>query len=211
MARWVAFLVSGGSLGFLSCVRWLSEVARWAAFVATVVSAPKCQVYNVIEDYMAATGMCTPPIPQTWLRDSYILLRTTKSKDGITDAEQHAAIHRILGLISQTAAADEVDLRQPSQAQMVVRKITEESRKLAVATARKYVAGMTAAQKDTGYTYLTFLDEFAAGTFDNKVRNTQNPELAAKYWPWVKEAQAKEAADSAAMQERLLEEQAKAG
>ncbi len=143
---------------------------------------------------MVKQGMTSPIIPQTWLRDPAFLLRTSKSQEGMTGPEQTTAIHRLLGLIEQTAQAEQVDLKTDTA--LVTRKISDSDRKRVYLTTKKFVQGMAAGEPEHGYSHQSFLSRFASGEFDTVLWATTSPTVTGKYWPWVKAAQteAKEAA-----------------
>ncbi len=142
--------------------------------MATRVTA---ESYQAVEDHMEAAGLITPPFPQTWFREPWMLLKGRKSRrdEHLTPDEQLCFVHRLLGAVSKHGAAGTGSL---------IRAIPESDRKGVAKLAKKYVEGMSSVE---GVTIKDFMDRFARGDFDVTISTTTNPTLASRFWPWVKD------------------------
>ncbi len=213
----IVLQVAGGSeaLGqslqsrvFAICPEHASKLNDWKN-LKTLSTRVTPAAYALVEKFMQREGMIVPPLPQSWLREPYMLLKGRKSgPEALSPDEQFAAYARILGHLKSVAEAAALKLSDPGTPRELVRRVPEETRKRLVVVARKYVRGMAAAESATGLCFDSLQHRFVSGEFDTIVLSTSSPSVAAKFWPWVKEAVTAKQDEESRAQQAALEKKA---
>ena len=80
-----------------------------------------------------------------------------------------------------------------------------------ISITKKYVAGMTAAATAAQVTLDDYNhDEFAKGVYDAQIIHVRQPSITGRFWPWVKEADAKREEEEKNKAQKQLDEDAAA-
>ena len=185
------------------CPEHAMAMADWQHMQALTCRVAR-STYAIIERFMMKHRLATPPIPQSWLRDQYILLKGRKGGDFCSEREQNLALIRMLGTIEEIVRKSGIDLA--TSLVFITRRteLNEASRKNVVRLAKKYNAGMESSHAHYGRSY-DFDERFARGEFDAIVHATSNPSLAGRYWAWVKEAEQQRLEAERAEERKALE------
>ena len=185
------------------CPEHAMAMADWQHMQALTCRVAR-STYAIIERFMLKHRLATPPIPQSWLREQYMLLKGRKGGECCNEREQNLAVLRLLGSIQEIANKQNIDLA--TSLTLLTRKpeLNEQSRKNIVRLTKKYVAGMEATHAHYGHPF-DFDDRYASGEFDSVIHATSNPALAGRYWAWVKEAEQQRLEAQRSAERRALE------
>jgi len=185
------------------CPEHAMAMADWQHMQALTCRVAR-STYAIIERFMLKHRLATPPIPQSWLREQYMLLKGRKGGECCNEREQNLAVLRLLGSIQEIANKQNIDLA--TSLTLLTRKpeLNEQSRKNIVRLTKKYVAGMEATHAHYGHPF-DFDDRYASGELDSVIHATSNPALAGRYWAWVKEAEQQRLEAQRSAERRALE------
>ncbi len=165
---------------FAVCPEYAKKMNHWQHMAALTTRVSK-RCYNRLENFTNELGLIVAPLPQTWLRESWILLkpRGAVGAAALTEDEQYFSLERLLGAVRVAIAQNPA----PMTHNQLGRLIPEAQRKEFVMLAKKFIAGMSA----TGVSAEELLPRFARGEFDHKIKATSDPATAGRFWPWVKD------------------------
>ena len=191
------------------CPEHAASIANWQ-HLKDLTTRVHSDVYCCIAEFMTDHDMSVPPLPMAWLREPWMLLAGRKSREFCTEKEQRLVVHRVLAQLLQLAD-EELSMQQQLTSLWRRKEVDVAQRRNFVRLCKKYIVGMeaaAAANKVPDYSSLE--PRFIKGEFDGAVHATSNPQTSAKYWPWVKEAQASQEDNNRKEQQAQLSEQAAA-
>ena len=170
------------------CPEYARKINSWQ-HMGNICSRVDAQCFVDADAVLAAHGIPKAILPQTWFRESFFLQspkkRTAKSPVGLEPQEQRCATQRMMTAVVEAWKSSGNSLSQNALSRM----ISGEDLKKYATLAKKYVAGMTAQERDTGISAFDTLAAFASGSCDGYLMQARDESMAA-YWPWVLAAKA---------------------
>ncbi len=182
---------------FQICPEYATAVNNWQ-HMGAITSRFSLRCIEFIDHELGAIGLGGHHLPQGWFREKFMLQapahkltvkRPSPLKVGIgeclSEEEQFFTVARIMGRVREVVEEHGLDLTLT----MIGRLVPETDRKCYATISKKFFAGMNTPAVQSILTVNELLPRFMVGEFDDTVRNTSDPVVGGRFWPWVKEAQ----------------------
>ncbi len=181
---------------FQICPEYATAVNNWQ-HMGAIIARFSLRCIEFIDRELGAIGLGGHQLPQGWFREKFMLQapaqkiavkRPVAMRGGgecLSEQEQFFNVARIMGQVRKVVEEHGLDLTLT----MIGRLVPETDRKGYTTISKKFCVGMNTPSVQSILDINEVLPRFMVGEFDDRVRNTSDPVVGGRFWPWVKEAQ----------------------